>query len=85
MRFYVPTTGIWKKCKKLQGLNKFYSYYKISGIIRIQKIENTTVEQMKNLVDLKGMFPDVDIDKLLILSIMYFSFIFICRVSLTSC
>ena len=74
MRVYVSTTAVFRK--KLKGWNKVYSYYTISGIIRIRSID--TVEQITLLVDLKNMFPNVDIVKLWMLSILCFSFLFIC-------
>ena len=57
-------SGIWNKCKNLNGLNKISNYYTIGGIISFQRIENSTEEQVTHLVDLEILFPVVDIDNL---------------------
>ena len=42
----------------MEGLNKIYSYYKISGVIWVQRIENVTMDLMAHLADLKKIcFP----------------------------
>ena len=56
--------GIWNKCKKLRAIQKIHQFYTISGLIRV-KLEKTGPSKIiTHVVDLKELFPDIDIENL---------------------
>ena len=56
--------GIWNKCKKLRPIQKLHQFYTISGLIRV-KLEGTGPSKIiTHMVDLRELFPDIDIENL---------------------
>ena len=50
--------GIWNKCKKLRAIQKIHQFYTISGL------ETVPSRIITHIVDLKELFPDIDIENL---------------------
>ena len=59
--------GIWNKCKKLRAIQKIHQFYTISGLIRVKLEETGPSRIITHMVDLKELFPDIDIGNLSIL------------------
>ena len=56
--------GIWNKCKKLRAIEKTHQFYTMNSLIRV-KLEQTGPSKIITLtVDLKDLFPDIDIENL---------------------
>ena len=56
--------GIWNKCKKLRAILKIHQFYTISGFIRVKLEETGPSKIITHMVDLKELFPDIDIENL---------------------
>ena len=56
--------GIWNKCKKLRAIQKIHQFYTISGLIRVKLEETGPSRIITHMVDLKELFPDIDIENL---------------------
>ena len=56
--------GIWNKCKKLRVIQKIHQFYTISGLIRVKLEETGPSRIISHMVDLKELFPDMDIENL---------------------
>ena len=56
--------GIWNKCKKLRAIQKIHQFYTISGLIRVKLEETGPSRIIIHMIDLKELFPDVDIENL---------------------
>ena len=56
--------GIWNKCKKLMAIQKIHQFYTISGLIRVELEETGPSKIITHMVDLKELFPDIDIENL---------------------
>ena len=56
--------GIWNKCKKLRAIQKINQFYTISGLIRVKLEETGPSKIITHMVDLKELFPDIDIENL---------------------
>ena len=56
--------GIWNECKKLRGIQKIHQFYTISGLIRVKLEETGPSRIITHMVDLKELFPDIDIENL---------------------
>ena len=56
--------GIWNKCKKLRTIQKIHQFYTISGLIRVKLEETGPSRIITHMVDLKELFPDIDIENL---------------------
>ena len=54
--------GIWNKCKKLRAIQKIHQFYTISGLIRVKLEETGPSRIIIHMVDLKELFPDIDIE-----------------------
>ena len=54
--------GIWNKCKKLRAIQKIHQFYTISGLIRVKLEETSPPRIITHMVDLKELFPDIDIE-----------------------
>ena len=55
---------IWNKCKKLRAIQKIHQFYTISGLIRVKLEETGPSRIITHMVDLKELFPDIDIENL---------------------
>ena len=53
--------AIVNKCKKLRAIQKLHQFYTISGLVRLKLEESGTSRIITNMVDLKKLFPDIDI------------------------
>ena len=56
--------GIWNKCKKLRAIQKIHQFYTISGLIRVKLEETGPSRVITHMIDLKELFPDVNIENL---------------------
>ena len=56
--------GIWNKCKKLRAVQKIHQFYTISGLIRVKLEQTDPSKVITHMVDLKKLFPDIDIENL---------------------
>ena len=56
--------SIWNKCKKLRAIQKIHHFYTISGLILVKLEETGPSRIITHVVDLKELFPDVDIENL---------------------
>ena len=56
--------GIWNKCKKLRAIQKIHQFYTISGLIRVKLEETGPSKIITHMVDLKDLFPHIDIENL---------------------
>ena len=56
--------GIWNKCKKLRTTQKIHQFYTISGLIHVKLQETGPSKIITHMVDLKDLFPDIDIENL---------------------
>ena len=56
--------GIWNKCKKLRGKQKVHQYYTINGLIRLRIEESGQAKMITHMVDLKSLFPDIEIGRM---------------------
>ena len=56
--------GIWSICKKLRAIQKIHQFYTISGLIRVKLEETGPSKIITHMVDLKDLFPDIDIENL---------------------
>ena len=56
--------GIWNKCKKLRTTQKIHQFYTISGLIRVKLEETGPSRVITHMIDLKELFPDVNIENL---------------------
>ena len=56
--------GIWNKCKKLWAIQRIHQLYTISGLIRVKFDETGPSKIITHMVDLKELFPDIDIENL---------------------
>ena len=56
--------GIWNKCKKLRAIQKIHQFYTISGLIRVKLEETGPSREITHMIDLKELFPDVNIENL---------------------
>ena len=54
--------GIWSKCKKSRDKQKVHQYYAINGLIRLQIEESGQAKIITHMVDLRNLFPDIEID-----------------------
>ena len=55
---------IWSKCKKLRAIPKIHQFYKISVLIRVKFQKTGPSKTITHMVDLKDLFPDIDIESL---------------------
>ena len=55
---------IWSKCKKLRAIQKMHQFYKISVLIRVKLQKTGPSKTITHMVDLKDLFPDIDIESL---------------------
>ena len=53
---------IWNKCKKLRATQKVHQFYTISDLIRVKLEETGPFRIIPHMVDLKEVFPDIDIE-----------------------
>ena len=56
--------GLWNKCKKLKGMVKLHVFFVSNGLIKVKILENDRTKPITHAVDLKKMFPDMDIHNL---------------------
>ena len=56
--------GICSKCKKLTAIQKIHQFYTISGLIRVKMEETGPSKIITHMVDLKDLFPHIDIENL---------------------
>ena len=56
--------GIWNKCKKLRAIQKMHQSYTISSLFRVKLEETGPSKITTHMVDLKELFPDIDIANL---------------------
>ena len=56
--------GVWNKCIKLRAIQKTHQFYTISGLICVKLEETGPSSIITHMVDLKKLFPDVDIENL---------------------
>ena len=56
--------GLWVICKKLWNRKRIHSSFTANGIIKFRFEEHGPVNVVTHQQDLKGLFPDVDIDAL---------------------
>ena len=56
--------GIWNKFKKLRATQKIHQFYTISGLIHVKLQETGPSKIITHMVDLKDLFPDIDIENL---------------------
>ena len=56
--------GIWSKCKKLSDIQKIHQFYTIGGLIRVTLEETSPSKIITHVVNLKKLFPDIDIENL---------------------
>ena len=54
--------GIWNKCKKLRAIQKIHQFHTISGLIRMKLEETGPSKIITHMIDLKELFPDIDIE-----------------------
>ena len=55
---------IWNKCKKLMAIQKIHQFYTISGLIRVKLEETGPSRVITHMIDLKELFPNVNIENL---------------------
>ena len=55
---------IWNKCKKLRAIQEVHQFYTISGLIRVKLEETGPFIIISHMVDLKELFPDIEIENL---------------------
>ena len=56
--------GIWNKSKKLRAFQKIHQFYLISALIHVKLEETGPSKIITQMVDLKEIFPDIDIENL---------------------
>ena len=56
--------GIWYKCQTLTAIQKIHQFYTISGLIRVKLEETGPSKIITQLVGLKELFPDIDVEDL---------------------
>ena len=56
--------GTWNKCKKLGAIQKIHQLYTIIGLIRVKLEETGPSKIITHMVDLKELFPNIDIEDL---------------------
>ena len=56
--------GIWNKCKKLRVIQKVHQFCTLTGLIHVKLEEIGPSKIVTHMVDLKELFPDVDIENL---------------------
>ena len=56
--------GIWNKSKKLRAIQIVHQFYTISGLICVKLEETGPSKIITHMVDLKELFPDIDIENL---------------------
>ena len=56
--------GLWVICKKMWNRKRIHSSFTANGIIKFRFEEHGPVNVVTHQQDLKGLFPDVDIDAL---------------------
>ena len=56
--------GIWNKYKKLRAIQKIHEFYTVSGLIRVKLEETGPSRVITHMIDLKELFPDVNIENL---------------------
>ena len=55
---------IWYKCQTLTAIQKIHQFYTISGLIRVKLEETGPSKIITQLVGLKELFPDIDVEDL---------------------